>query len=159
MHLRFSLLLCVSLFPTVVSIGREPWKVSEEVMKRFRGDHKILEDIELVGSSLVLCWMRKWMFMLASSNDSMCFLSWPEGIELLPTQGEHRDKRRFTGRHLRQKKKNQRAGWGWSPFQKILEKWLIMFYNDLMYPKLLKIPTLIILYKTGKTLAHGKQQY
>lgn len=30
------------------------------------------------------------MLMLASSNDSLFFLSRPEGTELLPTQGEHR---------------------------------------------------------------------
>lgn len=87
-------------------------------MERFRGDCKILEDVELVGSSLVLHWVRKWMLILASSNDSLFFLSWPEGTELLPTQGEHRDWRRFTGRHPRQKKKNQKVEWGCHTFRK-----------------------------------------
>lgn len=114
-HLCFSLLLSISLFPTVVKIGRGSWKDLKEFIKRFRGDHKILEDIKLVGSSLILRWVRKWMLMLPSSNDSLFFLSSPEGTEFLPTRGENRDKRRFTGKHLRQKK-NQKVGWGWSLF-------------------------------------------
>lgn len=112
----FSLFLYISLSPTVVTIGRDPWKVSEQTMKRFRGTRKILEDAELVGNTLALHWVRKWMLVFASSNDSLFFLSWPDGTELLPTQGEHGDKRMFTGRHLRQKKEKEKGGWRRSLF-------------------------------------------
>lgn len=127
------------LFPALFTVGKKSWKDLKEVNESLRGDHKILEGAELVGSSMVLCWVRKWMLMLASSNDRLFFLSWPEGTELLPTQGEHRDKRRFTGRHLSQKKKNQKSRRGWSLFQKIWGKWLEV-YNAFVYPELLKIP-------------------
>lgn len=133
------------LYPALVTINKESWNYLKEAKERSRGDHKILEDVELVGSSVVLCWVRKWVLMLASSNDRLFFLSWPQGTELLPAQGEHRDKRRFTGRHLSQKKKNQKSGREWALFQKIWER-LLEVYNAFMYPRLVKIPSLLIFF-------------
>lgn len=70
--------------------------------------------------------------------------SFPDLKELSFCQlrGSTGDKRRFAGRHLRQKK-NQKAGWGWSLLQKIGGKQLEV-YKAFMYPKLLKILSLLI---------------